>query len=108
VGLLQWLSVAMGTGAPAGGDAAWQEDVHAWGALAALLAAQRGELAAALAEAAARGEARGGDGAAVRSLAAGALRAADAAEQQAQLGWARLPQPAQPAQQEEPAEVARA
>jgi hypothetical protein len=91
----------MGTGAP-GLENAWQEDVQAWGALAALLGAQRAELAAALQEADARGEATGGDGAAVRALAAGALRAADAAEQQAQLGWTRL------AQQAQQPEVARA
>jgi hypothetical protein len=91
VGLLHWLSVAAGTApsdAPA--DNAWEEDAHAWGTLAAALGTARADLQAALSEAEALGEREGGDGAAVRALAAGALRAAAAAEQQAQLGWARL------------------
>ncbi len=94
VGLLHWLSVACGTAAPgAPAEAAWQSDAQAWRLLAASLDAARLELAAALAEATALNEPDGGDGATVRALAAGALRAAAAAEEQAQLGWTRLSAP---------------
>ena len=93
MGLLHWLSVAAGTApADAPDDTAWQEDPHAWGMLAMALGAARTDLEAALQEAEAHNETEGGDGAAVRALAAGALRSAAAAEQQAQLGWASLVQ----------------
>ena len=86
--------MAAGTAAPdEPHEIAGEEDVRAWRTLTSALTGAREQLQAALADAEARGEPDGGDGAAVRALAAGALRAAAAAEQQAQLGWARLAQP---------------
>jgi len=83
-GLPQWLSVAGGTAPPElPPDDAWQGDAAAFRTLAEALAAAGQELRAALLIAAERGEEHGGDGAAVRALAAGALRAAAAAEAQA-------------------------
>ncbi len=93
VGLLRWLSVAAGTAASAApADEAWQADADAWQLLYLMLDAQRLQLAQALHQAEARGETTGGDGVAVRALAAGALRAAEAAEAAAQLGAARMAQ----------------
>jgi len=83
-GLPQWLSVAGGTAPPdLPPDDAWQGDVAAFRTLAQALAAAGRELQAALRDSEARNEAHGGDGEAVRQLAAGALRAAAAAEAQA-------------------------
>lgn len=83
-GLPQWLSVAAGTAPPElPAEGAWQADAAAFRTLADALRAASAELEGALREAEARGEEHGGDGAAVRALAAGALRAAAAAEAQA-------------------------
>jgi hypothetical protein len=83
VGLLRWCVAAAGL-SPAGLP---EEDADAWRLLFLLIDAQRRMLEEQLQEAERRAEPSGGDGPAVRALAAGALRvaaaAADAAGRQA-------------------------